>query len=211
MHRCRDKWQANIWIKGLGRFYIGQGDTQEEAAQLFAKANKKYIVDKKPLTLRPEYQKKSAPAKVRSLPSSNEVDLYEPATKKQKIEETVVVAPVNSSFVDLPSDDWEEVYQIATKTTDMLAKGEYVFCFSPGSPLGVVIEDKDGRCVVVGKRDEQTPLEIDDIIVSVNGINLIGDHCVSGQSKAKTWRTIFSHFSKVVRTVVVIRSHQTNS
>ena len=83
----------------------------------------------------------------------------------------------------------------------MLAKEKYVFCFSPGSPLGVVIEDKDGRCVVVGKRDEQTPLEIDDIIVSVNGINLIGERCA----------TIFSHFSKVVRTVVVIRSHQTNS
>jgi len=51
--------------------------------------NKKYIVDGNELTLRPEYQKKSAPAKVRSLPSSNEVDLYEPAAKKQKIEETV--------------------------------------------------------------------------------------------------------------------------
>jgi len=84
--KCRGKWKARIWIEGLGRFYIGHGDTQEEAAQLFAKANKKYIVDKKPLSLRPEYQKKSAPAKVRSFPSSNEVDLNEPASKKQKIE-----------------------------------------------------------------------------------------------------------------------------
>eukprot|EP00956_Cyclotella_meneghiniana_P035287 scaffold113399_cov35-Cyclotella_meneghiniana.AAC.2 len=117
-----DSWLARITINK--RLYdIGYAKTEEEAAQLYAKANKKYIEDGKPLSLRPEYQKKSAPAKVRRLPSSNELDLYEPATKKQKIEETVVVASVNSSFVDLSSDDWEDVYQIATKTTDMLAKG----------------------------------------------------------------------------------------
>ena len=50
MHNCRGKWEARIYIKGLGRFYIGHGDTQEEAAQLFAKANKKYIVDGNELT-----------------------------------------------------------------------------------------------------------------------------------------------------------------
>ena len=153
------------------------------------------------------------------MPSSNEVDLYEPATKKQKIEETVVVAPVNSSFVDLSRDDWEEVYQIATKTTEMLAKGRYVFCFSPGTPLGVGIKDKDGKCVV-GKKVAQTPLEIDDIIVSVNGIKLIRDSIVhsiehyghvSDQNGLKTWESIIKNFSNVVKSIVVMRSHQTSS
>eukprot|EP00956_Cyclotella_meneghiniana_P016737 scaffold26687_cov51-Cyclotella_meneghiniana.AAC.2 len=171
-------------------------------------------------------------------PSSNDVDLNEPAvvewaevSSRQQTtshggqqthcrhKETVVVAPVNSSFVDLPSDDWEEVYQIATKTTDMLAKGEYLFCFSPGSPLGVGIKDKDGKCVV-GKKVAQTPLEIDDIIVSVNGIKLIRDRNVhsiehyghvSDQNALKTWESIIKNFSNVVKSIVVMRSHQTSS
>ena len=130
--------------------------------------------------------------------------------KKQKIKETVVVAPIISSFVDLSNEDWEEVYQIATKTTEMLAKGRYVFCFSPGSPLGVGIEDKDGRCVVVGKRDEQTPLEIDDIIVSVNGINLTRDRRVSDRNVLKTLVSIIKNSSNVEKSIVVVRQHQTS-
>ena len=44
------KWEARIYIKGLGKCYLGVCDTEEEAGQLFAKANKKYIVEKQPLT-----------------------------------------------------------------------------------------------------------------------------------------------------------------
>eukprot|EP00956_Cyclotella_meneghiniana_P018309 scaffold30416_cov24-Cyclotella_meneghiniana.AAC.1 len=77
----------------------------------------------------------------------------------------------------------------------MLAKGECVFCFSPGSSVGVSIADKDCKRVVVDKSIVQSPLEIGDIFVSVYGINLIGDCRVSDQNEVKTWKTIISNFS----------------
>ena len=83
-----------ITIKN-NQYSIGHGKTEEEAAaQLYAKARHKYIVEGKELTWRPENKKRSVPIKVHNLHSSNEEDLNEPTAKKQEIKETAVVAPI---------------------------------------------------------------------------------------------------------------------
>ena len=91
------------------------------------KAHHKYIVEEESAyVVSLEYgSKRSAPTKALNLPSSNEVDLNEPATKKQKIQETDVVTPTTSLFVILSSVDWE------IKRAEKLAKGEHKYSVSP--------------------------------------------------------------------------------
>ena len=49
MYESRDKWLAQIYIKNR-LCYLGRWDTEEEAAQVVAKAKKKYIADGQALT-----------------------------------------------------------------------------------------------------------------------------------------------------------------
>jgi len=48
VYKSKDKWIAQINIKNR-KCYLGYAKVEEEAAQLVAKANKKYIVDREEL------------------------------------------------------------------------------------------------------------------------------------------------------------------
>ena len=152
------------------------------------------------------------------MPSSNNVDLNEPAAKKQKIKaHSEFQSWWDDNFESwwddhcLPSFNEVDLNEPVAKKQKIEETVEHEFRFAPGSAIGVVVDDKDGRCVVVGKRIAQTPLEIDDIIVSVNGINLTRDRRVSDQNVLKTLVSIIKNSSNVEKSIVVVRQHQTSS
>ena len=72
---------------------------------------------------------------------------------------------------------------------------------APG-PLGVTVKKYRAVCVVVSKSNPLSPLEVNDTIISLNGI-VLSD--VDGELEA--WTLLFSTFATGERRVVVERSH----
>lgn len=72
----------------------------------------------------------------------------------------------------------------------------------PGS-LGVCIDKINGCCTVTSKSNQHSsPLEVNDIITSLNGIQLV--ECEGGGG-VTAWVTLFGEFSSSVRNLVVQR------
>ena len=69
-------------------------------------------------------------------------------------------------------------------------------CIPPGS-LGVGINNINGYCTVISKTNQHSPLEVLDIITSLNGINLV--ECESGVT---AWVTLFGACEEFGRTSI---------
>jgi hypothetical protein len=71
----------------------------------------------------------------------------------------------------------------------------------PPGPIGVTIASKNSRCVVTAKSNaSSSPLQVNDTILSINGITL---STVAGG--LDTWKSIFATMANGVRTLVVER------
>ena len=74
---------------------------------------------------------------------------------------------------------------------------------APG-PLGVgITKNKNGQCQISSKANQSSPLEINDIIISLNGIKLA--ECDGG---VNAWVTLFGAFGSGERKLVVYRAPQ---
>jgi len=72
---------------------------------------------------------------------------------------------------------------------------------APG-PLGVgITKNKNGQCQISSKANQSSPLEINDIIISLNGIKLA--ECDGG---VNAWVTLFGAFGSGERKLVVYRA-----
>eukprot|EP00986_Skeletonema_menzelii_P019014 scaffold27052_cov169-Skeletonema_menzelii.AAC.2 len=73
----------------------------------------------------------------------------------------------------------------------------------PTGPLGIGIyrNEADGSCVVSKKNNEQSPLEVGDVIVRLNGVYLPGVH-----GGVQGWVKLFQLYANVERNVVVRRT-----
>ena len=73
----------------------------------------------------------------------------------------------------------------------------------PPGTLGVGIDKINGCCTVTSKSNQHSsPLEVNDIITSLNGIQLV--ECEGGGG-VTAWVTLFGEFSSSVRNLVVQR------
>lgn len=83
----------------------------------------------------------------------------------------------------------------------------------PAGPLGVTIKQSDGsggipanQCIVTSKKNSSSPLEVHDVIISLNGIQLstveVGDE---EGGIAAAWGKLFVAFGGAVRNLVVQR------
>ena len=74
---------------------------------------------------------------------------------------------------------------------------------APG-PLGVgITKNKNGQCQISSKANQSSPLQINDIIISLNGIKLA--ECDGG---VNAWVTLFGAFGSGERKLVVYRAPQ---
>lgn len=69
----------------------------------------------------------------------------------------------------------------------------------PGSSLGVGVCDRNSSCVVVNKKDPRSPLNVGDVIKSLNGVSL------SEAGGMKEWKTLFASSADRTRNLVVKR------
>jgi hypothetical protein len=82
-------------------------------------------------------------------------------------------------------------------------KDEYTtieLTLQPGSSLGVSIQNSNSSCVVVSKKNPHSPLQVGDVIVSLNGVNLR-----EAQGGMNEWVKLFSTSASGTRNLVVER------